>query len=59
MRSWMGLPNMDDSMNYEDKNEVELLGEKYLVYIKKVPSSLDKGSIKSTTMRAFIRKIKS
>lgn len=39
------------------EKEIELLGEKYKVYLKRVPTRISKRKIISTTIRAFIKKI--
>ena len=40
------------------KKEIELLEDKYLVYLKKVATRLSKGGvIESTTVRAFVKKL--
>ena len=42
------------------QQEVELKGEKYLVYLKEVPSKLAVGGVvERTAIRAFIKKITS
>lgn len=41
------------------EKEIELLDEKYIVYLKRVASKIAPGGIvESTTIRAFVRKLK-
>ena len=37
--------------------EIELEGDKYLAYLKRVATKLENGQVASTTVRAFIKKI--
>ncbi len=40
------------------KKEIEMLGEKYLVYLKRVATKIAPGGVaESTAVRAFVRKI--
>ena len=44
--------------NKLDQKEIELLENKYLVYLKEVPSKIAVGGItEKTTVRAFVKRI--
>ncbi|MBI2668892.1 hypothetical protein HYX14_03550 [Candidatus Woesearchaeota archaeon] len=44
---------------FQSQQEVQMMGRKYLVYLKEVPTRLGEGGIvEATTVRAFIREVK-
>ena len=44
-------------MEITDVQEITLAGEKYLAYLKRVATRLERGEVASTTVRAFIKKL--
>jgi len=39
------------------EKEIELLGKKYKVYLKRVPTRISKREVISTTIKAFVKRI--
>lgn len=39
------------------EKEIELLGKKYIVYLKRVPTRIYKRKVVSTAIKAFVKKI--